>query len=391
LDWIISRFVKKGITSLDVWVRHLLRLSIYQLVYLDRIPSHAAVFEAVQIAKKRGHKGISGFINGVLRSCLRQKETLLPKGSQSLNEKEIVYSHPSWFIQRMEEIYGVDETERMLMTNNTAPKISIRVNELRTTRSHWIGEWVIQTGGDAVPSSLCNEGVVILTGGNPALTSLYKEGMCTLQDESSMLVACVLNPQPGMSVLDCCAAPGGKTTHMAELMQNQGSVLACDVHPHKIKLIDENAKRLGTSIIETRVIDARELQAHTDRQFDCILLDAPCSGFGVIRRKPDIKWRKTNKEVDALVEIQKELLNSIGPLLKPGGTLVYSTCTTEVKENQEQIDSFLTNHPEFTRCSIHEFLPPIIKERAMIGEGWIQILPHYFDTDGFFIARLQKA
>lgn len=392
LDWILDQLVKKGVSSLDIWVRQLLRMSIYQLIFLDRIPEHAAVNESVQIAKKRGHKGISGFVNGVLRSFLRQKGALLPtKDPKTMQEKKVAYSHPAWFIRRMEELYGVSETHNMCISNNTPPKISIRVNPLKITREAWIEEWIKETNGEASPSPLCSEGVIVSKGGNPAFTSLYNKGECTIQDESSMLVARVLEPRPGMRVLDACAAPGGKTTHISEIMKNNGSILACDVHPHKIKLIEANAQRLGTSIITTKCIDARELNSVIDGQFDAVLLDAPCSGLGVIRRKPDIKWRKSSQEIEALIGIQKELLDSLVPLLKPGGDLVYSTCTTEARENQEQIQSFLSSHPEFTWSPFDDLLPAVVREKAILQAGWVQILPHYFDTDGFFIARLKKS
>lgn len=391
LDWMINRLVKKGVYSLDSWVRQLLRLSIYQLMFLDKIPSHAAVFESVKIAKKRGHKGIAGFVNGVLRSLLRQKETLLPPSEpKTIGEKEISYSHPGWLIKRMEEIYGEDETQKMLQANNSASKITVRVNQLKTDRKQWIELWGTMIGGGAVPSLLCGEGVVIESGVNPVFTSLFKDGLCTVQDESSMLVAYALDPKPGMSILDACAAPGGKTTHLAERMGNKGCILACDIHPHKLRLIEENVNRLGTSIIKTKLADVRKLSVDVDMQFDAILLDAPCTGLGVIRRKPDIKWTKDPRDIDALVEVQRELLHGVAPLLKTGGILVYSTCTTETRENQEQISHFLKGHPEFEWSSFQEVLSPIIKERAILGEGWLQILPHHFASDGFFIAKLRK-
>lgn len=391
IDWILDRLIKKGVFSLDVWVRYLLRLSIYQLVFLDKIPEHAAVYESVKIARKRGHKGISGFVNGVLRSYLRQKGTLLPsKEPETLIDKEIRYSHPGWFIQRMEELYGIEETARLCIENNLPPNINVRVNLLKGTRDQWIKKWIENTAGDAAPSSLCPEGAVVLKGGNPARTSVFKEGYCTLQDGSSTLVARILNPESGMNVLDACAAPGGKTTHIAELMKNEGSILACDMHSHKIKLITANATRLGITIIKTKVHDARKLHEEIDEQFDAILLDAPCSGLGVIRRKPDIKWTKTAKEIDVLVEIQKELLQKVSLMLKPGGTLVYSTCTTEVRENQEQVHHFLANHPDFSWLPFHDLLSEDVKENAILQEGWLQILPHHFGTDGFFIAKLKK-
>jgi 16S rRNA (cytosine967-C5)-methyltransferase len=394
LDWILSRLVKKGIHSLEPWVRQILRMGIYQLAYLDKIPERAAVHESVQICKKRGHKGIAGLVNGVLRSYLRRKEELAPPAQpKTLKEKAIAYSHPEWLIKRMEQAYGEETTKLALLANHVPPKVSVRVNILNMSRDDFVRKWNETQEGEAVPSPVSPEGVIIERGGNPAYTSLYKEGYCTIQDESSMLVSRVLSPKPGMRVLDACAAPGGKTTHLAEQMKNEGFILACDVHPHKMDLIRENASRLGIRIIETQLADTRELPAKLPPEtgFDAILLDAPCSGLGVIHRKPDIKWSKEAQDIDSLVKVQQELLDAAASMLKPGGTLVYSTCTWEPRENKDQLAAFLSRHPEFEPDSdIAGYLPEQVRQTAILGEGWVQILPHHFQSDGFFIARLTK-
>ncbi|MFC4545927.1 16S rRNA (cytosine(967)-C(5))-methyltransferase RsmB [Paenactinomyces guangxiensis] len=394
LDWILNQLVKKGIASLQPWVRQLLRLGIYQLVYLDKIPVRAAVHETVHIAKKRGHKGITSLVNGVLRSYLRQKEQLaLPADPQTTSEKAIAYSHPEWLVKRLEQMVGAQAAKQIMEADNTPPKISVRVNTLKTDRDSFIRKWKEKQEGEAVPSEVVPDGVIIQGGGNPAYSSLYQQGFCTVQDESSMLVGRLLAPQPGMTVLDACAAPGGKTTHLAEQMNNQGLIIACDLHPHKIDLIRSNADRLGTAIVETKALDTRELPARLEQGFlfDAILLDAPCSGLGVIRRKPDIKWSKEAQQIDSLVRLQKELLDTVASLLRPGGTLLYSTCTWELRENSEQVGQFLQRHPEFEPDpEMNRLLPPIVRETALTGEGWVQILPHHFHSDGFFIARLIK-
>ncbi|WP_089967611.1 16S rRNA (cytosine(967)-C(5))-methyltransferase RsmB [Lihuaxuella thermophila] len=394
LDWILNHLVKKGIDSLEPWVRQVLRMGIYQLTYLDKIPERAAVHESVQISKKRGHKGIAGLVNGVLRSYLRRKEELAPPARpQTLQEKAIAYSHPEWLIKRMEQAYGEETTRLALLANHVPPKVSIRVNTLKINRDDFVGKWNEEQEGEAVPSSVSPEGVIIKRGGNPAYSRLYEEGYCTIQDESSMLVGRVLAPRPGMRVLDACAAPGGKTTHLAEQMNNEGLILACDIHPHKMELIRENAGRLGITIVEPQLADARELPGRLPPEagFDAILLDAPCSGLGVIHRKPDIKWSKEARDIDALVQVQKELLDAAASMLKPGGTLVYSTCTWEPRENQEQLAAFLSRHPGFKPdFRLAEVLPEQVRGSAVLGEGWVQILPHHFQSDGFFIARLVK-
>ncbi len=393
LDWILNQLVKKGVGSLELWVRQLLRLGIYQLLYLDKIPERAAIYETVQISKKRGHRGISGLVNGVLRSFLRNRRRLTPKKNpQTLAEKAVSYSHPGWMIERMEQAYGEEETKAALLSNHHPPRVSVRVNRLKMDRDVFIKEWNATGNGRAEASGIAPEGVAISGGGNPAFTPWFREGYCTIQDESSMLVARVLAPAPGMKVLDVCAAPGGKTTHLAELMKNQGHIVACDVHDHKLSLIRSNASRLGIDIISVRQLDGRNLPgSFQPHSFDAVLLDAPCSGLGVIRRKPDLKWGKEAENIEALAQLQKELLDAAAPLLKPGGVLVYSTCTWEPRENREQVESFLKRHPDFSGDNTwkEELLDPV-KSRVRSGDGWIQILPHDFLSDGFFISRMIK-
>jgi 16S rRNA (cytosine967-C5)-methyltransferase len=393
LDWILNQLVKKGVGSLELWVRQLLRLGIYQLLYLDKIPERAAIYETVQISKKRGHRGISGLVNGVLRSFLRNRRRLTPKKNpQTLAEKAVSYSHPGWMIERMEQAYGEEETKAALLSNHHPPRVSVRVNRLKMDRDVFIKEWNATGNGRAEASGIAPEGVAISGGGNPAFTPWFREGYCTIQDESSMLVARVLAPAPGMKVLDVCAAPGGKTTHLAELMKNQGHIVACDVHDHKLSLIRSNASRLGIDIISVRQLDGRNLPgSFQPHSFDAVLLDAPCSGLGVIRRKPDLKWGKEAENIEALAQLQKELLDAAAPLLKPGGVLVYSTCTWEPRENREQVESFLKRHPDFSGDNTwKEELPDPVKSRVRSGDGWIQILPHDFLSDGFFISRMIK-
>jgi 16S rRNA (cytosine967-C5)-methyltransferase len=393
IDWILNRLVKKGTRSLEPWVRQLLRLGIYQLAYLDKIPPRAAVHETVQLGKKRGHQGISGLVNGVMRSYLRQREKLTPSAPpKNMKEKALFYSHPEWMVRRMEEVYGEEESQKLFTSNLLPPKVNIRVNSLRLTREQLIEKWRNEQAGEAGLSPVSPDGIRIERGGNPAFSSLFRDGECSIQDESSMLVAPALDPKPGMKVLDVCAAPGGKTMHLAERMKNEGSILACDIHEHKLELISSNANRLGITIVTPKLADGRELGKQiAPETFDAILLDAPCSGLGVIRRKPDLKWSKEAEMIEPLVQLQRELLEAAAPLLKPGGALVYSTCTIEPRENREQVEAFLSRHPEFSADeNWQENLLPLVRERAIIEAGWLQILPHHFMSDGFFIARMIK-
>lgn len=389
IDYFLEPFVKGGLAKLQPWVRSLLRLSFYQLYYLDRIPEHAVVNEAVQIAKRRGHQGISGMVNGVLRSVLRRKaELVLPDGLPAVRRIALATSHPEWMVRRWIRQFGEPAAERICEANNQPPRVSIRANKLRLGQAE-LAERLRQGGLEAEPSEVAPAGVIVRGGGNMALTPGYAEGLFTVQDESSMLVAEWLDPQPGERVLDCCAAPGGKTTHLAEKMQDRGEIIACDVHEHKERLIREQAERLGLRSIRTVTADARRLSAQfPPESFDRILLDAPCSGLGVIRRKPDMKWTKEESELESVCEVQRELLEAIHPLLKPGGVLVYSTCTVEKTENEEMVRSFLQRHPEFTP----DAPPPGSHDgiRLSSGSASVQIMPYDFGSDGFYIARLRK-
>lgn len=388
LDEVLAHFVRGK--KVQLWVRNLLRLSLYQIRYLDRIPARAAVHEAVEIAKRRGHQGIASMVNGVLRNVLRQPDVWerLPEGNAA-RRLAVEESHPEWLVRRWIETYGEAETRAICASNNRPPRASVRVNTLKLTRDELL-ERLREEYPDAAPSPLSPHGI-LFPGGHAAGTRWFREGYFTVQDESSMLVAPALAVQPGMRVLDACAAPGGKTTHLAELMQNRGEIVASDVHPHKRELIAENADRLGISIITPITSDALELPDRGLGAFDRILLDAPCSGFGVIRRKPDLKWNKTPADVEAIADLQYRLLERVAGMLAPGGLLVYSTCTIEPEENQSVVRRFVAEHPEFALDeTLAQDLPTAARERLDGRAGYVQVLPHHFDSDGFFIARLKR-
>lgn len=398
LDYWLARYVARGLDKLQLWVLLLLRMSLYQMVYLDRVPVHAAVSEAVEIAKRRGHPGIAGMVNGVLRAAARGRaELTLPEDDAMPPAARLAlkHSYPEWLAARWIEAFGEPEAEAIMAAGNEPPKSSIRVNRLRNGRRS-VMERLAEEGRDASPSPLSPAGVVVTRGGNLADTIGYRDGDWTVQDESSMLVAEAAAPEPGMQVLDCCAAPGGKATHLAELMGDVGTVWANDIHPHKERLIADQAARLGLSAVRTEVGDAAELpRRHSPGSMDIVLLDAPCSGFGVIRRKPEIKWTKHPNDVDEIAAIQHRLLDAAAELVKPGGLLVYSTCTIERRENEEQIMRFLAKHDEFTPdcdwpAHVLEALAAAGVPGPQPGSGAVRLLPHHFGTDGFFIARLRR-
>lgn len=387
LDFFLKPFIKKQ-KRIDNWVRQLLRISVYQFQYLDKIPDHAIINEAVNIAKKRGNKGISGFVNGVLRSIQREGVPSFDEIQDPIERLSVETSHPRWLVERWVNQYGMDTTRKMCEENLSPSKQTARVNTLLTTVDDVIEE--LETEGFAVKKSEIIPEAIKSIRGNLVKSKAFREGRITIQDESSMIVAYCVAPKENENILDTCAAPGGKTTHMAEKMNNRGEIVALDIHKHKVKLINENANRLHISNIQTKQMDAREVGNHFEKEsFDRILIDAPCSGLGVLKGKPDIKYSKSEDDIKRLAKIQLHILQSAAPLVKPGGTLVYSTCTVDKEENEEVAKQFLQLHPEFIGDDeIISRVPEKIK--PFVRNYEIEILPQSLKTDGFYIACFQK-
>ncbi|MFC4712495.1 16S rRNA (cytosine(967)-C(5))-methyltransferase RsmB [Planococcus dechangensis] len=382
LDYYLKPFIKGKI---DPWVRTLLRLSLYQIIYLDRIPFHAVINEAVEIAKLRGHAGIGSMVNGILRSVQREGVRSYNEIADPIEKISIETSHPAWMIKRWSEQFGMEKTREMALENNKAPLQTVRVNMAQATPEQVI-EMLESEGLTAEPSKIIPE-CLIVSNGQPVRSQAFEKGFITIQDESSMLPAYALQVEPGMTVLDMCAAPGGKTTHIAEKLKTSGKVVAMDLHAHKVKLIEETAARLGHQHIETIVGDGREsTERFGEAAFDRILVDAPCSGLGVIKRKPDIKYTKTPDDFGRLQTIQLALLDEAAKLLKPGGVMVYSTCTIDNEENRGTAEEFMKAHPEMEQ--IPSALPPAFKSK---GQGFVQVFPQDFGSDGFFIASFRKS
>lgn len=396
LDDVLQQLVTKGWNKLAPWVLQLLRMSVYQIGFLDRVPDHAAVNEAVNIAKRRGHAGISGMVNGVLRNMLRRKEELMQRSASGSSAADIGvrHSYPDWLVSLWIETYGTQTAEAICAAGNEPPHASIRVNTVKSTRERALRE-LAEQGFDAEPSKLAPAGIIVRGGGNLALTDGYAAGKWSMQDESSMLVAEVCAPRQGTRVLDCCAAPGGKTTHLAEIMGDAGEVIANDVHEHKRQLVEDQANRLGLRSVRPVTGDAGQLTERLERaSFDTVLLDAPCSGLGVIRRKPEIKWTKSPGDIGEIAGVQRRLLREAAQLVKSGGTLVYSTCTIARQENEEQVTAFLTEHPDFALdpewpADVMSALREAGVVRDAFG-GALQLLPQHFGSDGFYIAKMKR-
>ncbi|WP_062048610.1 16S rRNA (cytosine(967)-C(5))-methyltransferase RsmB [Bacillus sp. JCM 19034] len=390
LDYFLSPFVKNGFESIEQWVHVLLRLSVYQMLYLDRVPERAIIHEAVMIASRRGHEGISGMVNGVLRSVQRQGQ---PSFETIKNEKKrmsLELSFPKWLVSRWIDQYGEKDAKAICQVSNQPPSVTIRVNRLKATVEEVI-ERLRDEGMDVERGHLSPDAIIVHSG-HVLSSNLYKEGYMTIQDESSMLVARALDVQDNMHIVDACAAPGGKSTHIAERMNNNGQLYSLDLHKHKMHLIEEQANRLGLTCIKTKALDARLSGDYLQgEQFDRVLVDAPCSGLGVIRRKPDIKWSKKPTDISAIQSIQQELITVLSKHVKKDGKLLYSTCTIDKEENEGTVENFLKEHPQFELDrTLSSRLPKKLVEFGRYSPGMVTILPQDFLTDGFFIACFNK-
>ncbi|GAB4072426.1 16S rRNA (cytosine(967)-C(5))-methyltransferase RsmB [Barrientosiimonas marina] len=389
LDYYLKPFIHSR-KKLQLWVRMLLRMSVYQMQFLDKVPDHAVIHEAVEIAKRRGHKGIVSFVNGVLRSVQRQGVPDIDAIQDAAERLAVETSHPIWLVRNWLDVYGYDLTRDMCRANLERKPLSIRVQPLKITRDRAMDE-LYKLGFSTRKSNFSDQGIIV-DEGNIIHTWLFQEGYVTIQDQSSMLVTEMLNAEPGLDVLDACSAPGGKATHTAEKMQDDGTVAAYDLQAKKAKQVRQKAAQLDLTIINAQAGDARKLQEQYKKErFDRILVDAPCTGFGVIRGKPDIKYHKEERDSERLAEIQLAILEEVAPLLKPDGLLLYSTCTVGEKENNDVITNFLATSTNFVVDKrFFEQLPAEIRQSPGCTENGLQLFPQTFSTDGFFITRLKR-
>lgn len=375
LEWYLSHFIEDR-DKLDNWLYILLLLSAYQLRYLDKIPNHAVVNEAVELAKAR-KKGSEKLVNAVLRRILREGWPDIDSIKRKNKRDSIAYSLPVWLVSKLKEEYGEERAQAIFDSLLVRNKASIRVTDLSRKEE-------IKAVLEASDSPLAASGLV-KEQGHFAGHDLFSEGAITIQDESSQLVAPTLDLQGDEQVLDACAAPGGKTAHMASYLTS-GKVTALDLYDHKLDLIQENAERLGVAEqVQTQKLDARKVHEFFGRDsFDKILVDAPCSGIGLLRRKPDIKYNKETADFTSLQEIQLEILGSVCQTLRKGGIITYSTCTIVSEENFQVVEAFLESHPEFEQVKLEHECKDILKD------GCILITPELYGSDGFFISQFRK-
>jgi 16S rRNA (cytosine967-C5)-methyltransferase len=373
LDWLIGR--KTDARPQKPMLQNLLRLGLYQIFWLDRIPAHAAVHETVELAKQIGFNSQAGFINAILRGYLRDFDTtrgLLAELKRT--QPHLGYSHPEWLVARWQARWGADHTAQLMEWNNTPPKAFARVNLLKADPGKLLTQWRDENVEyDFVRRDWIEENAVFELRSHPPLSLLpsFQQGLFYIQDPSTLLAVRELDPQPGERVLDLCAAPGGKLTALAQLMRNEGCLIAHDTTTERVKLIDQNCARLGITCVQT--VLPSTLTAQTSTPFDRILIDAPCSNTGVMRRRVDLRWRIRPGEIGRLRSAQLELLGQAATLVKPGGLVVYSTCSLEPEENGDVVTEFLAAHTEFKL------------ERSR------ELLPFVDAADGTFVARLVKS
>lgn len=384
IDIILSKYVK-DIAQIDLAVINILRSAIYQMKFLDRVPNYAVVNEAVNLAKLVSQNS-SRFVNGVLRNYIRNEGRNYKQDFSKIESLGYDYSFEKWMIELFIRQYGEDTTIEILKGLNCKPNITVRVNSVKGSYDD-IFEMLEKEEYDVEEGALCPDAIKINRGSNIEKNPLFNDGYITVQDESAMMVAALFNIENGDKIMDLCSAPGGKTTHMAELLNNTGEVLAFDIHEHKLKLIEENAHRLALTNIKTGIMDAAKINSKYINYASKVLIDVPCSGLGIIRKKPEIKWNKKAKELRELVEIQRSIMENAWNYLQEGGELIYSTCTLNKRENEENVDWFVEKHRD---AKIEKVFLGKASNLLYNDNGSVTILPNEH-MDGFFIAKLRKS
>ena len=367
LDTIIQNYSKIKLKKISPWIINILRMGIYQIIFLDKIPKSAAVDESVNLAKRYGHKSSSGFVNAILRKVTVQDYENLFNIKDEIEKISKTESMPVWIIKELLKDNTVEETEIICKNLNLKPQLCIRVNNLKTNKEDLIKK--LENKNVECKQTEYEDFIILKNVKNLENFEEFQQGLFTVQNISAGLTALLLEPKKGEYILDACSAPGGKTTYIAELMENEGKIDAWDIYEHRLDLIEDNCKRLGVTIVNTKIQDATK--PTEDKKYDKILLDVPCMGIGVINRKPDIKWQRSAEDIINITKTQIDILENCSKLLKDGGTLVYSTCSILKEENENIIEQFLKNHSNFKKEKILEIVP---------NEEY----------DGFFICKLKK-
>lgn len=378
LDYYLSSLVKGKLKDLQPVVLDILRLGLYQILFMDKIPASAAVNEAVEQGKKYANRRASGLINGVLRNAIRSKDQLVQPKDLATR-----YSHPRELVELLSQQMTEQELETTLASNNEAPETVLQVNLLKKTTEE-LKQALIEAGGEVQPHPWLKDCLLVSGVGSLERLEAFQQGQFYVQDAASRLAVHCAGLQPGMQVMDCCAAPGGKSFAAAMELHNEGSITSCDIHPHKIQLISSGAERLGFSCIHAMEHSAKDYEPIWDGAMDAVIVDAPCSGLGIIRKKPDIRY-KDLAQTEVLPQLQLEILENQCRYVKPGGVLLYSTCTILRRENQDVVQAFLENHPDFSLEAL-----PLPEAIANDGSGMLTLLPGMYGTDGFFISKMRR-
>ena len=383
IDIILSSFVA-DIGKIDESVVNILRSAIYQMKFLDRVPPYAIVNEAVNLTKETA-PNLAKFVNGVLRNYLRNENKNFKVGLRNNEALCYDFSFDRWMIEMFIKQYGKEDALRILRGLNTVPYVTVRVNTCKADYDE-VYERLEEEGYDIEEGAFSPEAIIIKKGSAIEKNKLYQEGLITVQDESAMIVTPLLDVKVGDIVLDLCAAPGGKTTHIAELLNGEGKVYSFDLHENKLSLINENLERLGLKDVEVEAMDATKLNPKYVSFADKVLIDVPCSGLGIIRKKPEIKWNKSRKSLKDLVPTQREIMENAWTYLKSGGTMLYSTCTLNVEENQDNIEWFLNKHKD---AKVEKIFLGNMDNFMYNNDGSLTILPNEY-MDGFYVAKIIK-
>ncbi len=385
IDYVINSFSKTHTTKMKPYVLAVLRSAVYQIIFMD-VPKSAAINESVKLIKNRGLSGLSGFANAVLRKIAENYKTVdLPE--DTAENISVEYSHPLWLVKMWLSYYGEDFTRELCKSNCGKPAVTICLNTLKTDMKG-LCQSLEKDGVEYQKAYYLKNSIRISKISDIASLEAFKKGYFHVQDESSSLAVNVLSPKEGEKILDVCASPGGKSVLIAEMMNNKGIVVSRDIFDHRLELIKDSASRLGIDIIQTQNHDATVFNPKDVEKYDRVIVDAPCSGFGLMRKKADIRLKKDGNDIDSLIKLQRDIFSAVWQYVKKGGVLVYSTCTVSKKENQNNVKWFLENFP-FEAENIQNYLPDNIKAPES-ENGFIQLFTNVHGTDGFFIARLKR-
>lgn len=390
IDYCISQFSKLKPNRISPYILNILRLGIYQISFMDKVPQSAAVNECVKLAKRYGNPGSVKYVNGVLRNYCRNSDKIRypEKDKDIINYLSVSYSYPEWLIGAMLSQYDESFTEDFLRESNSVPPVTVRVNTLKTDRDS-LRKRLVEKGIDVSDGHYLDNALMLKN--VPGINNMdeYREGLFTVQDESSMMVPLILSPEPGDFVMDLCSAPGTKSTYIAELMGNKGSVLSGDNNKAKLKLVEQNARRLGIGIITTVCSDASKTMEEYIGKADRVLIDVPCSGLGLLRKKPEIRWNRQAEDLKAISKLQRSILDACSKYVKPGGILVYSTCTVLNEENSDVVLDFIDNNRNFVLEDITGLIPEKLKKDTC-RNGYINLFPNTDSVDGFFICSMRR-